>query len=394
MKKYTLILLATCALFFSCSREDDVPQPNPNGAERTLLIYMAAQNSLGYGSNEFDYQNILSLLKGVKPGHLQANNILIYHDPYTASNDRGDTNPLLLQVVPGENGSATTKVLKQYNEQNSASGEVLSAVIAEVFDNPKFKAQKYSFLMWSHGTGWLPANPSYSARSRAIGQDGTDWMNITEFAEAIPDGLFDYIAMDACYMGAVEFAYEMQGKADYLIASPTEILASGMPYEVIPEYLLGTTPKYNDFLDAFYRFYDRSGYGSTLSLIRPGQIGTLADVVREVLKNTPMETITAIPDGSLQHFDRTNSTHPYRVFFDLGSFMQQIASPVQLAEFEAVMTQVVPYFRHSESFLPDDDGFTIRAYSGLSTYVPRSTTKLGQVTAYYETLGWYKAVYP
>jgi hypothetical protein len=394
MKKYTLILLAACAVFFSCSREDDVPQPNPNGADRTLLIYMAAQNSLGYQSNAFDYQNIKSLLKGIKPSHLQANNILIYHDPYSASGDRIDTNPRLLQVVPGENGSATTREIKQYEEQNSASGEVLSAVIAEVFDDPSFRAEKYSFLMLSHGTGWLPANPSYTARTRAIGQDGSNWMNITEFSEAIPDGLFDYIALDACYMGAVEFAYQMQGKADYLIASPTEILASGMPYENVPEYLLGTTPKYEAFFDAYYRFYDRSGFGSTLSLIRPSQIGALADVVRDVLYNTPMETITAIPNASLQHFDRTNSTHPYRVFFDLGSFMKQIASPVQLANFEAAMAQVVPLSRHSDSFLPDDGGFTISEYSGLSTYVPRSTAKLGTVTEYYETLGWYKAVYP
>lgn len=392
MKKYTIALLTVVAVLFSSCRKDDIPTPPNETKERTFLIYMAAQNSLGTSSRVFDYQNIASLLKGIKEHHLRSNNVVIYHDPYVAASGRPDTRPRLLQVVFDENGNAATRELRIYAEQNSASVEVMSGVIDEVLKNPDLAAEKYSFLMWSHGTGWLPANPDYT--SRAIGQDGNSWLNIEEFAEAIPDGAFDYIAMDACYMAAAEFAYELRGKTDYIIASGIEIMGTGMPYQAMPDYLLGRNPNYEGFCDAFYNTY-ASNYGLTISLIKPDEVAGVANVVREVLKNVPVETIYAIPTSGMQYFDRLQTgVHPYHVFFDLGSFMKKIATAEQLMQFEQAMAKAVPYSRHSDSFLLADGGFRIGEYCGLSSYVPRNTPGLGKVNDYYKTLGWYKAVYP
>ncbi len=98
MKKYTIGLLTLATILFSACRKDDTPQPEQT-RQRTLLIYMAAQNSLGYSSARFDYQNIASLLGGIRPEHLRENNVLVFHDPYVAADGRDDTRPRLLQVV-------------------------------------------------------------------------------------------------------------------------------------------------------------------------------------------------------------------------------------------------------------------------------------------------------
>lgn len=398
MKKYAIALLMTVSVLFPACRQDDIPTPDGDDTkDRTFLIYMAAQNSLGWPGYNYDSQNISSLLKGINQSHLRRNNVLIYRDPYPeATEENPDKKPRLLQLAFNQEGKAVTREIKVYDEQNSASPEVMSAVINDVVKNPAFAAEKYSFLMWSHGTGWLPANPNYTPKSKAIGQDGNDWLNIEDFARAIPDGVFDYIAMDACYMAAAEFVYEMRGKADYLIAAPTEIMGSGMPYQVMPGYLLGKDPDYKGFCDAFYRYYENN-YGSTISLIKPDEIGGVADAVKDILKDVSMETIHAIPTASLQYFDRLvvdHDIHPYHLFFDLGSFMNKIATEEQLQRFEQAVAKAVPYYRHSDSFLQGYGGFRINEYCGLSVYVPRSTANLEKVSDYYQTLDWFKAVYP
>ncbi len=407
MKKYTIGLLLIATVLFSACRLDDVPQPGET-KERTLLIYMAAQNSLGFNGSLFDYQNIESLLDGVQEHHLRANNIVIFHDPYMAAGGRPDTRPRLLQVIMGTDGEPTTREIEIFDESpSSVSIEGMSGVIDRVLNNPAFAAEKYSFLMWSHGTAWLPPNPNYGVRAigQDIGQDGEQWMDIDDFAEAIPDGVFDYIAVDACYMAAAEFAWVLRGKADYLIAAPTEIMGTGMPYHEIPDYLLGAQPDYEGFCDVFYEFYKlgHGFYGSTLSLIDLNAMGPVADAVRQVLADATMEQIYAIPTEEMQFFDRNrtqigtpNTLHPYHIFFDLGSFMKHLATPSELAAFEQAMAAAIPYERHSDSFLlvPGGYGFEINEYSGLSVYVPRNIPELAQVNAYYKTLGWYEEVYP
>lgn len=391
-------MLALAGVFFAACRKDDVPDVPAGPKERTLLIYMAAQNSLGNSNGRhYDYENIESLLAGLEKHHLLANNIVIYHDPMVIADGRADTRPRLLQVVSTPNGESTTREIEIFAEQNSASEEVMSTVIDKVLKNEIFAADRYSFLMWSHGTGWLPSQQQ--ARSRAIGQDygpdGDFWMEVDDFAAAIPDGVFDYIAVDACYMSTVEVAYALRNDAETLIAAPTEIMGTGMPYRLMPDYLLGSTPDYDGFCDAFYEEYVHQ-YGSTISLIDLSRMDALAAAVKDVLADVPMENIHSLPTSSIQVFDRISprtTGYPVHIFFDLGSFIKQIASESQWAAFEQAIAAAVPYERHSDSFLPLNGGFEIEEYSGLSVYIPRDIPELTNLNAVYQTLEWYRAVY-
>lgn len=59
---------------------------------------------------------------------------------------------------------------------------------------------------------------------RSFGQDESNWMEIDELAEALPDHVFDFIMFDACYMASTESSLCFRDKADYILASPTEVL--------------------------------------------------------------------------------------------------------------------------------------------------------------------------
>ena len=390
LKRYILLILT--ALWFtaaSCSDPNDVPGPTVRETkQRTFFLYIAADNSLG--SALFDYQNIRSLVGAVHPDHLQQANIVIYHDPKSISSGRPDVKPRLLEVVTGSDGKASTREIQAYPEQNSGSAEVFEEILTQVVT--KFPAEQYSLLMWSHGSGWLPGDYLNGDYTRAIAQDnrgGTNsWIEIDQFAAAIPDGLFDCILFDACNMAYAEVAYPLRAKTKRIIGSSIEILDRGMNYELMPDLLLPATPDYKAFCDAFYDTYN-TDYGCTISLIATEGMEALAASVKDILKNVDMQRdiIAGIPTASLQRYGR-NSYAP--AFFDLGQFMGLLGSAPQLTAFEQAMGRVVEYTLYSDEFR-FSGGFKITSHSGLGCYIPRDYPKLN---AYYATTEWCKAVYP
>jgi hypothetical protein len=82
-------------------------------------------------------------------------------------------------------------------------------------------------VLWSHGSGWLPEEVQQDATTRTFGLDNTgeeggevgNEMDILELSEAFNGYHFDLLLADACFMGSVEFAYELRNSFDTLILS-------------------------------------------------------------------------------------------------------------------------------------------------------------------------------
>ena len=54
----------------------------------------------------------------------------------------------------------------------------------------------------------------------------------------LPDGCFDFIWFDCCYMSCIELAYQLRHKTRYFVAYPTEVYSPGLDYSAaIPELL-------------------------------------------------------------------------------------------------------------------------------------------------------------
>jgi len=366
--------------------------------ELSLLIYMAADNSLG--KDREDYTNIDQL----KHGYLPLNgNILIYQDAYDA--------PPRLFTLEKIGNEVAEILIEAFPEENSADPNVLSRMLH--FMRDQYPAKKYGLIFWSHGMGWIPATewnkyrspvdkystmprfgqaytmPTYEyPRTKDIGQDSkaSSWMNINDLRSAIPYPLA-FILFDACLMGGIEVAYALRDKVDYMIASPTEIISLGFPYHQLIQPLFSTSPNLQEVCNIYYKYYNEMSEGyraATIALYNINKIDALASVVKSIFSAHREELKDLAPHrNQIQCYDRIDTD----LFFDLKDFISTLADPNEFANFASALDDVVVYKQATSNFLeiPIDPN----KYSGIATYIPNG--QLSTRNAYKST-HWNNAV--
>lgn len=386
-----ILFLGIVILFSGCANEDEPEQgpvnreePEQEPVNRTVLIYMLSNNNLG-STYRFDTQNINDMLQVAASGGLNGGNLIIYRDGY-------DTNPQLIQIRKNESGSAEKAIIKEYPDRNSATTEVMRSVIDETKE--LFPAKEYGLILWSHSTGWAPGNSSlalsparrYELPTRSFGQDGKNYMEIDELAEAIPDKQFHFILTDVCFMGGIECAYQLRNKADYYIGSAAEVLGAGMPYSLTIPKLFDYHLDLKDVCNTIYTYYNAQSGAyrtSTVGLADCHRLEALADSIHEIFE---AHRNNAMPDiSNIQHFDR----QPPYICFDLQDFLSRIATPDENTGLEQALSQAILYHAATPSVMGD---VSIYKHCGLSCYIlGTGNTTLDR---YYTTLDWYKRVYP
>lgn len=373
---YGLFLLIGIAACSDDKNEPELP------SKRTVLVYMAADNNL----SSFGYSNIEAMVKGAKGSALNGGNLLVYFDPKNAE-------PQLLQIKTQKDGSVIKEVIKDYPNQNSASSQVMRQVINDVIQNKRFEAESYGLMLWSHGTAWLPYN--WNIQLRSFGQDGSDWMEIPELEEALPDNVFDFIIFDACYMASMEVVYDLRKKANYFIGSPTEVLANGFPYSLILEPMFRNTADLVAVCDKFFNYYDQQtgvGRSATVSLVSTKELEALRTVTRGILKNRE-EEVLAMPVTGIQPMDYLSLKA--RMLYDFDDFIKNTASEEQYADFETALNKAVIYKKATPKAtygLGGGSTLEMKRFSGLSIYIPQE--KQVELNDWYrKNTEWYQAVY-
>lgn len=407
MKKFALIFVVFALALSSC-RKDDIETRSVPDYDRTVLVYMVANNSL----NSDAYQNIRQMVSGAQ----QFNNIktryLVYLDPrYSdpSADDVGGNAPRLISITVDPMGNAQRNIIKWYPDQNSASSAVMQSVIADAFAISPSKS--YGLVLWSHGMGWLPdefvkrkqqVRTMFSVRrypaglireidypdTKSFGQDGNNWMEVADIAAGIPDNKFEFIAFDACYMGTIEVAYALRNKANYIISSPAEILTAGFPYDRIIPCLFGKSLDLQGIADTFFDSYNTlSGdyRSATISLVKTSELEPLKDVVAEIISSN-RAAVSGIPLSKVQTFNRFSFSGYY--FFDLTDVVSRVATASQIQKLKDQMDKTVLYKNHTPYFL---SFIEIKEFSGLSMYIPQAADQ--SLEAYYSTLEWYGAVW-
>ena len=375
-----LLLVAVASLLTGCCKNDE-PEPVP--VDRTVLIYMLSDNSLGYYG--YDTQNIKEILQVAQAGELNGGNLIIYRDG-------GDTNPQLIQIKRDASGQAQKVIVREYPNRNSATGEVLSAIVDETVK--LFPASEYGLILWSHSTGWVPGNSSLALSrkrwkgplTRSFGQDGSNYMELDELARALPDHRFRFILTDVCFMGSVECAYQLRNKTDYYIGSAAEVMGAGMPYTLTIPLLFDYRLDLSSVCHAIYTYYNglSGAYRTaTTSLIDCGKLEVLADATRTIFAAHSEE---AAPDlTQVQHFDRQR---PY-ICFDLRDYLLQIATADEMSLLDQALAATVIYQAATPSILGT---IAVNTHCGLSSYALGSGDSA--LDSYYTTLDWYQQVYP
>ena len=210
--------IAVAVATVSCGSSKDEPEGPTN--EHTVIVYMAACNSLGSGG--YDRQDLIEMQEAVANNTLHGQ-VLVY---------RGDIdgNAKLYRMT-----AEGPKPLRDYASDGLSS--VHSERMINVLKDARTlaPARSYGLVLWSHGNGWLQTgieDNNNEFQPTAWGEDRGRVMNITTLRRVLEQvGTWAYIYFDCCFMASVEVVYELRNTAPYIIGSATELLLTGMPYE-------------------------------------------------------------------------------------------------------------------------------------------------------------------
>lgn len=371
-----LICLAVAALLLSSCEKYEYEKHR-----RSLLIYMAGANSLSVNS-ESDLSDVEA---GYVPEDGKKDDILMVF-----CHNRNQS-PMLMRLWKDSSGEVHRKVIVDYGSSfKSTSAEGVERVLSDAAK--AYPCVEYGLLLWSHATGWLPQgyynNPTdgystSSADSFGVQDNCEDEVDLKDLARLMPVK-YRYIIFDCCLMGGVEVAYELKDKCDYIVSSPTEILAEGMPYTVIAEPLFNKKLDTESALEQVCRSYMnlyKPNSSATISLVKCSALDGVAAACKSINAKYAAER-EAVDRSKVQRYYRSN----HWWFYDLQDYYAQFCPASELGPLQSALKQAVVYKDNTNTFL----GIEIRNYSGLSTYIPKSTWV--NLNDYYRTLAWNKAV--
>lgn len=443
MKRYFYILfLPALLLIAGCHKEKEEDKLPKQHYRRTVVVYMAMQNSLGaYGHHRIDSMEIVNGMEYIP----ENDRMLLFIDD--ASKPRIYELSQKLAHTDEKTGLPYgPKLLKKWREdRNSASAEMLKEVLRYAREN--YDSDEYGLVMGSHATGWLPkGNVSEGASAKRgprrtfgvdVGPEGSmrddegvggskaDEIELGDLVTAIKDsGIHpEYILFDACLMQGVEVDYSMRDVTDYIIASPISISSEGAYYTDLMNKGLFTADPI-DVARAYADYYLGQGsipykdvYGTVISCVRTSAMEDLAATVQQLLRElVPADDATQRLELLKAH--RMNGAfyyHPYseRYYwrphhYDLVSAFQRLeASAEQMERLYTALDRVVVYKAATSSFWVGPSYITFKymptnenEWCGISMFVPQQTYTsnasicvFGDLNERYKATDWFKRVY-
>lgn len=367
--KYIFIIIIGL-LSVGCKKHDE---PRPEA--RTILVYMVANNSLGH--YDYDSDDVTEMLTAAQAKSFNHGRLLIYRHRHNAS--KAD----LIEVTYDG-----LKTLKSYDiAQLSVSRERMTQVFADM--KQLAPNDHYGLILWSHGSGWLedgietahaPARPQSFGDDERNGRE--NWMNTSVLAKVIEPENFDFVYFDCCYMGGIEVMYEMRNATPYIVASPTELPAYGMPYHKNLPLLFQLTPDLIGAAKNTYQSYPSNTYMDvpcSIAVIDCAAIDELATVTRDLYKRSnPLSA-----GYEAQHF----SSNVKCYYFDWEDYVKNIASTdADFGMWQAAFNKAILYKATSSHvrYIP------ITKFGGLSTYILRTAGDASVMN--YQNLQWYNDV--
>lgn len=386
---YTLIVLlpASCQWF----------SPAEEKIDRSLLIYIVGASDLT--------SSIKSNLKDIK-------NSPFVPEEFNINKESGDVLvilehfqndiPRLKRVYKDKYGVVNEEILVEYPDRSSIDASFFREVL--VYTNSLFPAEEPGLLVSSHGSGWTPVGfykkptkgdgvtpmsveeDPYAHLVKSFGVMEGKELDVMEMADALPIR-YSYLIFDACLMGGIEVAYEFKEKADYIVFSPTEIMAAGFPYPDLMEQVFysegALLDRVTSLAKCYYDFYDTpSSGGGTISVVRTEKLPAVALAAKSIFSRD-RDRISTLNMSSIQRYFRGSKAW----FYDLTHFMEKISSDQNLYDsFCAAMNEAVVAKYSTDYFIT----ISIENYSGLSTYIPKPDNPY--LNSYYKGFAWNQEV--
>ena len=396
MRVVTLILslfyLQLCVC--SCSGEgvkDDGALPvlgKGEVAERTVLVYMMAENSLSAFS-AMDLDEISRAASSV-PNDCR---LFVYVDDRSA--------PRLLQYYRTKDGNRGVLESVPFSDDVCSSNV---AVLGQLFDGvlADFPTRYIDLVFWSHGDGWLRGRQK-SAAQRSIGIDNgknsysdntTGTIEMEELSGLLKNipAKVDRILFDACFMQCIEVAYSLRDAAEWIIASPAEIPGHGAPYEtVVPAFFLSSGPW--QIMDCYVEGYADKASGAVLSAVRTSELDALADIMSYYVDCYLGIDEDVVLEDVFSYLHGKSLDYPY--FYDMASVMSKRLTEEEYGLWKSVVDKAVVYVAASPKWYSLIDGgfnFEFDRFSacGVSMYVPRMDSRNEKFNNDFRSTEWYR----
>lgn len=267
--------------------------------------------------------------------------------------DRG--NYTRLTELYMDDGMAKQRLIQEYNtELSSVDPDFVKGVFELI--KQEVEVDTYGLILSSHGGGWVPsdifdtylfydwegsATATYAPSPLFYAQDGYDCMEIADLVTAIDTFHYEYILFDACFMASVEALYDLRHSADYIIASPIEVMGEGFPYEEILPLLYREDHGLRLSCEAFMELYE--GRSGAISLIDCAKLESLAQAMRRVV---------AANDGTIDIAQiQGYESFPIHLYYDLEQFVEQMTDDEALrSDFRAALSEAVRFADHTPTF--------------------------------------------
>lgn len=360
--KFIVLTSAVITFFIGC-RKDDLKEERTH--EKMVLVYLAGNNNL----KDEAIESIVKMQRGVKgiKGDLLA----------FVKTERSTSQLLRIKYSNGD--KVVSDTLKNYGFENSSDPSFLSRVI---HDARKLSAAKtYGLVLWSHATAWAP--PYNRVTTKSFGDDDGIEMDIVDLKKVLPND-FEYIMFDACSMGSVEVIFELRNNTKYILASPSEVLSTGFPYEEITKDLFNGLDGLKVVSKKFIDHYNSlSGLfaSATVSLIDTKELDGVAMFTRELLSKIGPKKGFEL--NKLQRLDyQYGSGVPAYDFISF--FKNNFPTDSYSVLLKEQVNKAVIYSGHTEQFF----NIPIKEFCGLSVYLPDVNIHHED---YYKQLDWDKA---
>ena len=357
----------------------------PKDTAHTLMFYF-----FGTSLSRYFKTNIDDAKAAIKQGILGSNNRVIYFLQTGTSTARIKE----ICYVASSNECIERELETIKLNATLISTDDIAANISKMAEYAP--ADRYGIVMAGHGQGWLPREvlngsggissfsvapdvwqPAAGAEiTRALGEDNVQ-VNPYEIAEAIDkSGVeLDYILFDACFMSNIEAVYDLREAANYIIASPCEIMGKGFPYHRTLPHLFadnGNATNYIRAAESYYIFYrDEYSYGArcgSVAVYNCAEVETLAETTKRIVESAKEE----YDKSKLQTYEGQSRHH----FYDFGEWANVVATDdAALAAFNAQLENTVIAKYSLPSFYTAYGSYgtypiDLDVYSGVTTSAP------------------------
>ncbi len=378
-------------------KQNGVPTSTAN---HTLMFYF-----FGTSLNSYFNVNINDAKLAIEKGALGDNNRVVFF------RQRSQSVAYIAELCYDPDSGKCFESIVEDNiiiDENPLTSNYISRTITRL--SSIAPAERYGLVLAGHGRAWVPRESSGISKSggwipffvpvpgaevtRHFGEVNV-LVNTSDIAEGIAnsDVDIDYILFDACFMSNIETIYELRNSANYIIASPCEIMGSGFPYERTLPHLFrdnGTITDYAAAAESYYLYYrdeyKSSAKSGSVAVYDCSEIDALQEATKEVIKSATEEYDT--------HNLQTYEGQPSHYFYDFGEWVNVVATDsIALQNFNTQLANTVIAKYTLDSFYSAYGSYgtrpiNVEVYSGVTTSAPSEV-----LNSLWRKTMWYKSIW-